>query len=181
MRAEIVAATVFTALLIAAPSPGRAADLYGEGYQPPYDEGGYAERRYSERDYDEDVPPEERYDERYPGPDRPGSIKDGYPVPVAPPHYGYRGQDRYACADKWEVRRHLRNDGWVDFRVFDASGPVVALRARRIDTGRVFLLRVEKCSGEVVNAEPFYLRSFGAYAPRPWERPWHRPHYSRYY
>jgi hypothetical protein len=42
------------------------------------------------------------------------------------------------------------------------------LSARRVDSGRVFTLRVDRCSGVIVDARPRYLRAFGAYAPRRW-------------
>jgi hypothetical protein len=44
----------------------------------------------------------------------------------------------------------------------------VRVLGRRLDTGRVFLLRVDGCSGEILAARPSYLRNFGAYEQRPW-------------
>ena len=43
---------------------------------------------------------------------------------------------------------------------------LLVLRARRVESGRVFTLRVDRCSGEIVDARPHHLRAFGAYAPR---------------
>jgi hypothetical protein len=68
------------------------------------------------------------------------------------------------------VRNRLRGEGWVDLRPLDRRDGWALLRARRIDSGRVFTLRIDRCSGEIVDARPHYLRAFGAYAPRRWER-----------
>lgn len=206
MSASSVTASVFTALLLAASLPlasraASAADLYGEGYgEPPYDDNGYAEESYPYDD--EGGPPPPRYRDRYgeaPPPDRypdaydaepqgppAGSIKDGYPVPMPPPRYSERDiapaprhvrPERYACLDRHEIRHRLHGDGWTDIHALGGNGGIVRLHARRIDSGRVFRLRVDRCSGEVLAARPHYLRSFGAYRERPWpHRRWSR-HY----
>jgi hypothetical protein len=73
---------------------------------------------------------------------------------------------------RWQIRSRLRGEGWVDLRPLDREGPSTLVRARRVDTGRVFTLRVDRCSGEIVDARPYYLRALGAYVPRRWERPY---------
>jgi hypothetical protein len=203
MRASFVTASLMSVLVVAAsqlPSAREAvaADLYGEDYSegappsdgadyyddesaPPqagYDDGGYNRGRYSE------APPPGRYDERYdrvPEPPR-GSIKDGYPVPVPPPaRYSepLPRRERYACLDRWQIKQGLRREGWVDLRPVGGDGERVRIRARRVDSGRVFMLRVDRCSGEVVAARPEYLRTF-AFRERNdyWpERRWDRHRY----
>ncbi|MGE0024425.1 MAG: hypothetical protein AB7S70_12435 [Hyphomicrobium sp.] len=207
MRASIVTVCLATALALASTLPlaraASAADLDGERYaEPPYDD----EQRYGEPDYGDDEryappgryseappqePPQNRYDqdrydrERYDGEaydDRapgevPGSIKDGYPVPVPAPRYGEhappperyeeRRGERYACLDRWQIRRRLRNDGWEGIRPLGGDEGIVHVRAHRIESGRPFALRVDRCSGEVVDARPERRRAF---AYRDWRR-----------
>jgi hypothetical protein len=194
MRAPFTAAGLVAALLLATPSlgfsPAFAADLDGEQYAEPsydensaYDDGAYDERpRYdnSRRTYRDADVYEESYDEAG---TRPGSIKDGYPVPVPPPHRAeapplrdydraparpYRAE-RYACLEHWQIRKRLRRDGWAGIRPMGGDGAVVNISARRFESGRAFNLRVDRCSGDVLAARPEYLRSF-AYRDRPWHR-----------
>lgn len=171
------------------PPPGRyGPDRYDEA--PP---GRYADRGFqSDRAF-----PANRYaDKGYPGgysegygppndaptrpgsiATRPGSIKDGYPVPMPPTGTDGRGWDdvkrfnppppRFACLERWQVRQELRRRGWTDIRPMGGDGRIVHVRARRFDSSSVFSLKVERCSGEVLAARPFYLRSF-AYGERPW-------------
>ncbi len=173
----VTAAVVISALPLA--RAVSAADLYGENYaEPPYDDGGqYADEGYNDRD----APPPDRYGEapygRGPAEPLPGSIKDGYPVPMPPPRYSERAPERYvparperyACLDRWQIRQQLRRDGWVDIRPMGGDGEVVSIRARRFDSGRVFQLRVDRCSGSVLAARPQYLRTF-AYRDWRWDR-----------
>ncbi|WBT37429.1 hypothetical protein [Hyphomicrobium sp. DMF-1] len=192
MRASFITASLMTALVLASSHvvgsrAASAADLYGDGYgsEPPYDERGYAEERDPGPYDDEDLPPPGRYSEA-PPPDRysapydrappieppRGSIKDGYPVPMPPPRYGDVRPGRYACLERWQIKRQLRRDGWVDLQPVGGDGREVGVRARRVDSGRVFMLRVDRCSGEILAARPHYLRTF-AHRDRYWpERRW---------
>lgn len=144
----------------------RYADLYGE--PPP------VERRY--------VPP---YQPPYQPPPRYGYVDPPIPrVPVYPesrPSYGPRtyadgylarprayayGQD---CLGKAEVRDQLERDGWRDFhaaRILDQG--VALVRARR--HGRLFELKVDRCSGDVVMAQPLEPRHgpYADYDSRPY-------------
>jgi hypothetical protein len=171
------------ALAVAPLTPVLAADLDGDAYAP-YDEPGYADDGY-----DDDAPPpparygaapRDSYGSDYDGP---GSIKDGYPVPVpapgpaarrAAPVERYdarpieRARPRYAaCLEPHQIRRHLRRGGWRDIRPMGGDGDIVHIRARRFDSSSVFRLRVARCTGEVLAARPYYLRSF-AHGERPW-------------
>ncbi|WP_072397082.1 hypothetical protein [Hyphomicrobium sp. CS1GBMeth3] len=172
MRASISTACLTAALVLAAALPlSRAAsaeDLYDDDYvNPSYDTA------YDDRYPDNGEPRRaERYDEPYDdgGETLPGSVKDGYPVPVPPPEanappppprYAERPPvrvERYeeACLGRWEIRRELRRDGWRDLRPEGGDGNIVHMRARRAGTGHPFDLRVDRCSGEVLAARPFY-------------------------
>ncbi len=199
MRASFITGGLMTAFVLAASLPlsyaVSAADLDGEGYaEPPYDDGAYNDRGYNDGGYGDErdaqpgryseAPPPGRYDEPYDdrGPAEPprGSIKDGYPVPMPPPRYGDRGPperaERYACLDRWQIKRRLRHDGWAGIWPMGGDGAIVQVRARRIESGRPFLLRVDRCSGEVVAARPEYLRSFAfserRFPERRWDRRW---------
>lgn len=202
MRASIVTGCLMTAFAFAVAVPLRsvsAADLDGDAYgEQPYDEQesepGYAEPDYGDergqpRGRYSEAPPPDRYQEPYDegGPDeqRPGSIKDGYPVPMpppqagqepAPPRYADRPPmhadrpmhgDRYACLDRWQVKRRLRSEGWLAIRPMGGDGRVVDIRARRFDSSSPFHLRVDRCSGAVISAHPRRSRDF---AYRDWRR-----------
>lgn len=143
----------FAAAVLTFPRAASAADLYGDGY---------AAQTYDDA-YDTG---DDGYDM---GARRPGSIKDGYPVPVPPPEAGApppryaerppvrveRYTERYdVCLERWEVRSELRRQGWSDVRPMGGDGSIVHIRARRYDSRRPFDLRVDRCSGEVLAARP---------------------------
>ncbi len=188
MSARLCAAIAFAAMTFAGGPKSLAADLYGENYYPPQDAEPYDDPRYAEGDryppprgpYEEGPAQYDRgnddagpnHGDRYVDRDGPyrddypyrGSLKDGYVPP--PPRYTDRGPAPYGnCLARWQVRSRLRGDGWVDLQPLDRNGDTTVLRARRIDSGRVFTLRVDRCSGVVVDARPHFLRAYGAYAP----------------
>src|SRR5262245_24130663 len=179
MTARLFVAVAIAALTFAGAGSAGAADLYGDNYYPPQDAPYYGEgeREYSER-YDgspgryEDDHDRDRYSEREESYDYQyrGSTKDGGAY-VPPSRFAYRDYGRSGpCVGRWQIRSRLHDEGWVNIRPLDRQGETALLRARRADSGRVFTLRVDRCSGEVVDARPHFLRTFGAYAPRPWER-----------
>lgn len=199
MRELSIAASLFSAVVLAAVPGGAAsaADLsgpppaYDQGYEEGGDDsyasdedrgpppGGYAERYerreegYEER-YRAAPPPADEDDDDYADGPPAGSVKDGYPVPVPPPRYGDRGPgpgpDRYACLEPYQIEHRLHARGWIDIRPMGGQDGFVRVQARRPDSSSVFVLRVDRCSGEVAWSRP--IRTF-AYAPRPWHR-WHR-------
>jgi hypothetical protein len=184
---------VVAALTFAAAPRAPAADLYGDGYSPraeaPYEDPGYADSyRYPPprgtydpgADEDEDYNQQEsgrysgggdwhpRYGDRewgdagrYPPH---GSTRDDYLAPmVRPPRFAdvpYNG-----CLPSWRIRHRLRAEGWSDLRPLDKRGEVVIVRAVRRDRGQVFTLRIDRCSGAIVDARPERFRTFGSYAP----------------
>lgn len=188
-----LAAAALAAVLAAIPLHGgaSAADLYGEGYYPPPDAGPPAEYPYAERGSrdrydDEDAwvdedrgPPRDAYADRRPPPDRYA------PPPPPPPAYAYRAPaggyaERYApgpaCVAPARIRARLAGEGWTGFRLVRQRPDLVVLRARRVESGRVFTLRIEPCRGTIVDARPYFLRTFGDYQPsRRWAY-WGRPY-----
>lgn len=198
MRASTATAGVFAALVLAASpllSGAASADPYGDD-----DDEVYAEEYVYEKETYERAPPR-RYGGGEPHPqynsykddpdhlsykddpaDVSGAIKDGYPVPMPPPKYGEappppprahppKRVDRFACLDSYQVERRLRHDGWTDIRALHTRRGVTDVNARRIDTGRPFSLRVDRCSGELISARP-RLRVFGGHRHHWPERRW---------
>lgn len=199
MRVSFVTGCLMTAFVLAASLPfsriASAADLDGDRYaEPPYDDGTYGNEEYGDDESDQqppsrygEAPPSDRdygYDDRAPAEPPRGSIKDGYPVPMPPPRaeappppprYVERPPvrvDRYACLDRWQIRRRLRGEGWSGIRPMGGDGGIVHIRARRFDSSSMFHLRVDRCSGAVLTARPEFLRTF-AFRERPYhDRPW---------
>lgn len=187
LAASLIAALSLTAASIAA-APGAAAADLGEGYDPRdpgYADDGYYpppqshdyggrdadddddgddDRRYAHRDNDDDDDDQDE-DYRHRRHDRDGT----YLAPLPrPPHFGdgqYR--NRQDCVPPWRIKSRLRHDGWTAFRDLSIEGNTAVVRATRIASGRTFTLRVDRCSGAVVNARPLPWRSYGAYVPLP--------------
>lgn len=140
----------------------QAADLYDDPPPPRYSGPAYEDQRYSDiyRHPDRPVPPApvygtDRYDSYTPGPRR-----------------AYRGD----CLPRHVIRDRLIRDGWNDFVLADFNGDVAQVSARR-PSGRPFMLTVERCSGEIVDARPIRHAGPTAYAPPPPPRRWDRPSY----
>ena len=104
------------------------------------------ERVYRE-DEDDDYPRPRRY---------------SYADPVPP--YAAR------CLPRAVIKDKLIDHGWSDFHDGDLRGDVAIVHARR-PSGRLFLLKIDRCSGDILSARPLEGR-FGPYAhgPRRWER-----------
>lgn len=86
---------------------------------------------------------------------------------------------RDACVPREVVRHRLRADGWQDFDLPEPRGAHVVVDARR-PNGRLFSLRIDRCSGEVVLARPLEPPRFARWAARDdWRdrggRHWRRP------
>lgn len=189
MRASTVWAGVFAAFVFAATpllSRAVAEDLYGDDYGASYEDDRAYAGEYDDEDGDR---PSHRYSGANSHPrynsykddpvDTGGSIKDGYPVPMPPPPSYSDAQpaparplpprrvERLACLESWQVERRLAHDGWTDIRALATRHGITRISARRIDTGRPFSLRVDRCSGDLISARP-QLRMFGGHRHRPW-------------
>ena len=135
----------------------RYADIYGRSHGPSYSPR-YAphaeyvpvprEPVYRDRAYDDD-----RHGERY--------------SEALPPSYGHRT----GCVPRQQIRHQLERQGWSGFFAAEPRGDIAALKARRPD-GRVFALRIDRCTGEIVDARPVAPQGYGPYAnaPRRYER-----------
>lgn len=115
-----------------------------------------------------------------------GEVRDGYPVPQgpnAPPapqyHPSYkddgappppppRSYRQSRCLDKFGIQRALHEQGWHDFDNVSIEGPVAYMTARS-DRGEPFDLKIESCSGGVIEAHPMvvYRDAPRYYYPRP--------------
>jgi hypothetical protein len=69
------------------------------------------------------------------------------------------------------VKDQLLRQGWHDFHDGDARGDIATVRARR-PSGRLFALAIDRCTGEIVSAEPLEPRRFGPFAYGPPPRRW---------
>lgn len=161
-RLRYVAAAI--AVACAAPASAQDRGYYGDG------------DRYGDR---------ERVAE---GPWNGGSdVKDGYPVPqppqqgAPPPAYRPSYKDdappppppprphrQARCLDKFGIQRALHDQGWHEFDNVAIEGPVAYMTARS-DRGEPFDLKVESCSGAVIEAHPMvaYRDAPRYYYPRP--------------
>ncbi|RTL69298.1 MAG: hypothetical protein EKK41_14015 [Hyphomicrobiales bacterium] len=160
MKGLFAAAGIVLAL---AGTSAKAADLYDDPPPPP---------RHSGPAYEDP-----RYADVYRYPDR--------PVPPAPVYrdddYEFRPRPRQAwrgeCVPRQVIRDRLIREGWGDFALRDFEGELVTVSARR-PSGRPFVLTIERCSGEVVDARPVHAQGPYAYAPPPPPpRRWDRPYY----
>jgi hypothetical protein len=173
MKSLLLAASVFAVVSATMPS-ARAADLGydrspADNYSSPYDDPRYrdlysapppryAERyEYRERTYREPVPGYAYRDDRYLAPDR--FAEDYRPRP--------------GCLPRYEIRQGLAREGWHDFQALELRPDIALLRARR-PNGALFDLKVDRCSGAVVDAHPIggYVPGPYAYGPRRWDRPY---------
>jgi hypothetical protein len=139
--------------------PASAADLgygYGSLKDVPDDDPRYSDV------YRHPAPPPPRYAAPYPPP------APVYPAPPAPYYAGPppRVYDGYAgrpdCLPRHVISSRLESRGWLDLHDLQVSGDVAHARARR-PNGRIFDLTVDRCTGEVLQADLIDGRQ--AYAP----------------
>lgn len=167
MRLPVLAAAAVIGALCAT-LPAQAADL-GEDEYPQSDSYEYGTERYSYRGESFDSRTYEVPPARYPS----GQWRDEHDVP--PPR---RLADEYApredgCVPRRAIRDHLVTDGWSGFHDLEIRGRSAHIRARRPD-GRLYALKLDRCSGQIVRARP--VDDYALRLPRgPWHRDnWHR-------
>ena len=177
MKRSTLAAGAVAAVLFAGTAGSRAADLdYGRVPTDRYSEA-YEDPRY--RDLYAPAPPRQysaapHYQPRYePGYD-PG-YAPGHPVP---PGYVYRDNppQRYGqggCLPRELVKERLLSEGWGNFQDLELRGEVAHIHARR-PNGDLFALKVDRCSGQIVNSRLIARGGLGPYAYEDGPR---RPYY----
>lgn len=143
------------------PEEGVRVDRYEEEVAPedrPRAYGGDPRRTDPPRSYkDDDVAPAPR---RYSDAPLPGPRhyrEERYEPPV-----GYR----HGCTPRREIRRALMEDGWFDFSGLELRGDVALIHARR-DNGRVFALKLDRCTGRVLRAEVISPPDHGRWVAGP--------------
>jgi hypothetical protein len=170
---QFAAAAFALAALGAAAPPAGAADMdpyYAPKAGSPYDDPRYGDiyghppPRYAEPRYAPPYHPPSRWEPpRYAEPyDEPAPHvrrdRYGYLEPMPGP-WSWRDRDRrYSrhgsdCAPRREVLRNLTEQGWSDFQEPELRGEAAIVRARR-PSGHIFELRIDRCSGEVIEARP---------------------------
>jgi hypothetical protein len=160
MKSWVLAGALATCLLVPAAS---AAD-FGDGPTPQPRSDTY-DYRYGEKS----LPPSYRFEDDEDDNHDTRYLPRRYSAPAGPP-----SSYRPACARSEDVRERLTSFGWRDFHGGQPQGENVLLRARR-PNGRLFELTLDRCSGEIVEAQPLEPRRFGAFAWR--DRPWYdRPY-----
>lgn len=147
------------ALTAYAPSAGAADiyDKYGSRAVSPYDDPRYADI-YSHPAppprYAEPLPPyaAPRYERPYAYSDEPPVERDryGYLRPMQPGRYR---PAEPVCVPHGEIRRALMDEGWRDFRDLEFRGETAVVQARR-PNGQLYRLKVDRCTGDIVNARP---------------------------
>lgn len=137
-----------------APIPHRAAPRYDTTEPVPFLPPAYVYRERA-RDRDDD-------DDRTSAPfDRRGGYRNDEP------------RTRTACVSREEIKDRLVDEGWRDFQDIELRGGVAQLEARR--RGEFYVLKVDRCSGDIVNAQKLGRSDGGSYAYEQ-DRP-RRPYY----
>ena len=184
MTPNQLAAGVVAAVLSAGATAASAADLdygrvpndrYSSAYEDPRYRDLYApdaqqySRTYKVQPYaGVPVPPANVY------PPHPRDYRSPYDAPRqyshVDPREGRYTQDRYAqdrqaqgCLHREEIKRRLIDEGWREFQDVEIRQNAVAVRARR-PNGDLYDLKVDRCTGDVVNAQVIERRGYGPYA-----------------
>ncbi len=184
MKASLLTAGVLAAAVMAGAGRATAADLdYGRVPPPDRYSSAYEDPRY--RDIYGAEPRNYSHEQRYYKVQPPHY---GHPVPPAPvyrdhappPRHYSEGPDawRYGngCISKDEAKRRLTGEGWRDFHDLELRQNVAKIKARR-PNGDLYDLKIDRCTGEIVNAQPLERAGPGPYAyengPRRFE-PYYR-------
>lgn len=77
----------------------------------------------------------------------------------------YYEDERAGCLPRHAIRDRLRDDGWRDIQKVDVRGGYVILAAER-PNGRTFELKVDRCSGDIVDTRNSRDEVYGEYRGR---------------
>jgi hypothetical protein len=179
MRLFAAATGALAALTLMGSAPALAADL-GYGY-PPSDryKSAYEDQRYSdifgprtgrarapyveeedevvERQVEEHPPRVGTYQER--------EVYDDKRI-ITRRQYSYAEPAAPACAPRAEIRDRLLREGWHSFEEVDVRHRVAVVEARR-PNGLPYRLKIDRCSGDVVSAEPLAEVPYAFRSRRP--------------
>jgi hypothetical protein len=179
MKALPLTATVLAAAVLLGACPAAAADL-DYGYVPPPDKYGsaYDDPRYRDL-YGPEPPRAYRFEPRpyVAAPPPPGPIPPGRVYPDRFAEWGPDPDWRFAegCLPRREIRRRLHDEGWFDFHDLEIFRSVARVNARR-PNGDLFRLKVDRCNGDILRADPIDRHGPGPYAwrygPRGHDRPY---------
>lgn len=185
MSTRFAGASLIAVLFLAGAPAAMAADLSGD----PYDDPRYADiyrdgpprqakryvERYEERDeergqsYKDDGYKDDGYkDDDYDNGSRYGDRGDDYDDGKDDKYDGgYRyGDNRGGCVPRHLIRRDLKDQGWHGFHALQVRHNYILLKAQR-PSGRVFDLKVDRCTGHIVNAKACDAANYGRYAYDP--------------
>jgi hypothetical protein len=128
------------------------------------------------------TPPPGYYDDDDEGPPPPYAKKYDDEDEEGPPSRKYGDLPPYkgSCVRSEQVRDRLTSLGWRDFHSGKAiSQSAVRLRARR-PSGRLFELRLDRCSGRILEARPLELSPLRPYYGYGYKRPDRPPYWDGY-
>ncbi|NOU05698.1 MAG: hypothetical protein HOO99_05895 [Hyphomicrobiaceae bacterium] len=168
--------------LVAGFSSAVAADLpYEERYGSAYEDPRYADM------YGREPARPKTYTYRYDAPPPPPPVDYGFRAPVPRERvyrddsykdysykdygrrddgYGERHAQKPGCTPKDVVQRELERDGWRGFHDAHALDRNTGTVKARRPSGRLFELRIERCTGDVLAARPLEPLGYGPYADR---------------
>jgi hypothetical protein len=140
-------------------SPASAADIYDRGRASANEDPRYADIYGYPEPARPLSPPRREYLAPMPhghfdGPRHDGSRYEG-------PRRNYSATN---CASHQEIRRDLSEQGWTEFQDVELRSSTALIEARR-PNGNRYQLKIDRCSGEILNAERLGDRR-GPYASR---------------
>lgn len=154
MTMRLMAASALAVLCLAGAPAASAADLSGDPYDDPRYGDVYGDPRPPAFAEPAAPPTEEAFPERYS--ERYDDERTPLPYPSRKPErYSERWEEPrgFACLPRHVIRHRLQGDGWYDFRDLELQGDIAVVNARR-PSGRPFELRIDRCTGRIVEARP---------------------------
>jgi hypothetical protein len=138
----------------AATAPATAADMYDRNRSSAYEDPRYADIYTYPDSGPRRAPPHDDY------------------LPPMPRKY-FDGERRHSngpgnCASHHDIRRDLVEQGWNEFHDLELRGASALIEARR-PNGQLYQLKIDRCSGEILQAQRLGDRR--PYAYRNGERP----------
>ena len=200
MKRWLLAAGLTAAVLAQSAGPALAADL---GYDaPPRHGSAYDDPRYADLygrppgSHSGPPPPHYGYQPRPPIPSAPVYRDHDESYAPPPPYRRYTetpsrdGYGRGGCTPKDEIQHRLTREGWSGFHAPEVVDRDTAFVKARRPSGRLFEIKLDRCSGDILSARPIEPRFYGpnnygphTYGPNTYGeyRPNYRPGWGRTY